>query len=183
MENRDDSGLEKEPQELDTDDLFPEPSPIPTIDLSPLAQPEYTPEAIEQIQIPEIPPPPPIPVIDLDSLSFVPEATSDQAATESPPPAATPEVTAPAPAAGVDEQVNGNALWQQVLTQEKPEAAPDVEALPAFLEKLDWSRAEPTPVRRGARRPASWSKAGITIFVLLVILPMLCCCAVNYIGD
>jgi hypothetical protein len=228
MENRDDTGLE-EPQELDTNSLFPEPPPIPTIDLSSLMQVEYTPEIIEQLripeippppsiltidlsslmqveytpeiieqlQIPEIPPPPPIVAVDLDSLSPpvagqapsvagqapAPEATSG-AATESPPPAAGSRIAAPAPAAEIDEQADGQALWEQVLSRKELKRPPRAlrEQAPARRE-FKRPLAEPIPLPPSPRRKTSWVKTVIVIFVLTVILPMLCCCAVNYVGE
>jgi hypothetical protein len=180
MENHDDTSLE-DPQESDTDDLFPEPPPIPTIDLSSLMQPEYTPEDIEQIQIPEIPPPPPIPTIDVESFSFVPVDT----AAEPPPPAAPPppaeeKEEQSTPPLKMTREAEGERppVWKP-LAPEEPEWLREMrEQLPS--EEASWESSAP---RRRARRPALLGKASITVFVLVVLLPMLCCCAISYIGD
>jgi hypothetical protein len=181
MENQDDASLKK-PQELDAGALFPEPTPIPTIDLSSLTQPQYTPEAIEQIPIPEIPSPPPIPTIDIESFSFVPVDTA-KTAVESPSPAV-PLEEAPPPVkkTGAPPHKTTRGRREQPSAQE-----------PLFWERLDWEQARkrkpsaleepewmppapPSPPRGHARRSVSVNKVSLVIFILIVLLPMLCCC-------
>jgi hypothetical protein len=187
MENQDDASLKK-PQELDAGALFPEPTPIPTIDLSSLTQPQYTPEAIGQIPIPEIPSPPPIPTIDIESFSLVPVDTA-KTAVESPSPAAPPgeappsakEESAPPPVKKKGHKAargqGGRPSAQEPLFWERLDWEQARKRKPSALEEPEWMPpAPPSPPRGHARRSVSVNKVSLVIFILIILLPMLCCC-------
>lgn len=170
------------PQEFDKGSPFPDPTPIPTIDLSSLTQPAYSQEVI-QIQIPDIPTPPPIPTIDME-IFFEREDISEIA------PKTPPMPTAPkaaAPAAVEREMADGQVLWEQVMSQKKPARKPrrippgkveplEVQKMPV-QEKLKRIEPEVAPAPSQPKQVSTWSKVISWVIILLVLLSVCWCAA------